>query len=81
MEKCCKSLVLEICVKMFLPSQIAGFLNKLCLEQKDEKAWLFACWYKFIEIKNWLKNIGMGVLINGCAYSGCRNLELAVSHK
>ena len=40
-----------------------------------------ACWHKFIEIKSWLKNIGMGVAIDGFAHSGCRNLKLAVSHK
>ena len=29
------------------------------------------------------KNIGMGMVINGCAHSGsgCWNLKLAVSHK
>ena len=70
-------------VSMFLANQIAAFLNELytSLEQKDEKAWFFACWYKFIEIKSWLKNIGMGVVINGCAHSGCWYLKFAVSHK
>ena len=70
-------------VLMFLANRIAGFSNELyiSLERKDEKAWFFACWYKFIEIKSWLKNIGIGVVINGCAHSGCRNLKLAVSHK
>ena len=29
----------------------------------------------------WSKIIGMGVVINGCAHSGCRNLKLAVSRK
>ena len=37
----------------------------------------FACWYKFIEIKSWLKNIGVGMVINGCAHSGHRTLRLA----
>ena len=41
----------------------------------------FACWYKFIEIKSWLKNTGVDVVINGCAHSGRRALKLAVSHE
>ena len=57
------------------------FKETISLDREDEKAWFFACWYKFIEIKSWLKNIGIGVVINGCAHSGCRNLKLAVSHK
>ena len=51
----------------------------MSLEGKDEKAWFFAWCYKFIEIKSWLKNIGMGAVINGCPHSGCRNLKLAVA--
>ena len=37
------------------------------LEQNDEKVYFFACSYKFIEIKTWLKTIGIGAVINGCA--------------
>ena len=37
-----------------------------------------ACWYKFIEIKSWLKNIEAGMFINGCAHSACMNLKLAL---
>ena len=51
------------------------------LEKNNKKVWFFACWSKFIEIKSWLKNIRMGMVINGCAHSGCRNLKLAVSYK
>ena len=29
------------------------FKSTISLEQKDEKAWFFACWYIFMEIKNW----------------------------
>ena len=36
----------------------------------------FACWYKFIEIKSWLKYIRVGMVINGCAHSGHRTLKL-----
>ena len=45
------------------------------------KPWFSAFWYKFIEIKSWLKNIGVDIAINGFAHSGCRTLKLAVSHK
>ena len=41
----------------------------ISLEQNEENAWLFAWRYKFIESKSWLKNIGVGVVINGCVYS------------
>ena len=36
------------------------FKLTLSPEQKDEKAWFFACWYRSMEIKSWLKNIGGG---------------------
>ena len=57
------------------------FKSTLFPEQNDEKAWFFAYWYKFIEIKSWLKNIGVGVVINGCTNYGCRTLKLAISHE
>ena len=66
---------------MLLANQTAEFLNQISLEKNDEKAWFFACWYKFIEIKSWLKNIGLDVVINGCAHSGGKTLNLAVSHE
>ena len=62
-------------------SDCRTFKSTISLEQNPEKAWFFARWCKFIEIKSWLNNIEMGVVINGCAHSGSRNLELAVSHK
>ena len=34
------------------------FESTISLEQKDEKVWFLACWYKFIEYKKLLKNIG-----------------------
>ena len=43
------------------------------------KSLIFCVLIKFIEIKISLKNIGMGVVINECAHSGCRSLKLAVS--
>ena len=46
---------------MPLANQIVRFLNQLYLWDKiDEKAWFFACWYLFMDIKSWLKNIGGG---------------------
>ena len=55
------------------------FKSTLSPEQRDEIVWFLAYWYKFIEMKSWLKNIGMCVVINGWVHSGCRNLKLAVS--
>ena len=39
------------------------FKSTMSLEQNDEKGWFFACWYKFIAIKSWLKNIRVSVVI------------------
>ena len=36
------------------------FKSSVSLEQNDEIAWFFACWYKFMEIKSWLNNIKIG---------------------
>ena len=47
-------------------------------EQNDEKAWFFAYWCIFIETKSWLKNIGVGMVKDGCGHSGLRTLKLAV---
>ena len=56
----------------------SNYMN-ISLEQIDEIAWFFACWYKFLEIKSWLKNFGIGVVKNGCDQSGPRTLKLAGS--
>ena len=50
----------------------------ISLEQNDEKAWFFACWYRFMGIRDWLKNIGVGVFKNGCGQSVLRTLISAV---
>ena len=57
--------------------------NRICkstisLEQNDEKAWFFACWCRFMSIRSWLKNIGVGMVKNGCGHSILRTLKLAV---
>ena len=46
-------------------SDCSIFKLTISLEQNDEKAWFFACWCRFIEIKSWLKNIGVGVVKMG----------------
>ena len=60
------------------------FKSAIFLEQNEKHASVFVWWYKFIEIKSWLKNIGVGgvgIVINGCVYSSYRTLKLAVYHK
>ena len=39
----------------------------------------FACQYRFVEFKSWLKNIWLGVVKTGCGLSGPRILKLVVS--
>ena len=34
-----------------------------------------------MEIKSWLKNIGVGMVKNGCGHSGPSKLKLAVSQE
>ena len=60
-----------------------GFLNQIyiSLEQSDKKARFFECWYKFNEIKSWLKNIGGEHGQKWLFDSVCRTLKLAVSHE
>ena len=60
------------------------FKSAIFLEQNEKHASVFVCWYKFIEIKSWLKNIGVGgvgIVINGCVYSSYRTLKLSVYPK
>ena len=54
------------------------FKSTISLEQNNEKARFFVCWYKFMEIKGWLENVGVGVVKNGCGHSGLRTLKLAI---
>ena len=69
----------DMCQNVLGQSDCRIFKSTISLEDNDEKVWLFACWYKFIKMESWLKNIGMSVVINVCTHSGCRNLKLAVS--
>ena len=55
-----------------------SFKSTISLEQKDEKAWFFTCWYRLMENGSWLKNIGVGVVKNGCGHSVFRALKYVV---
>ena len=55
------------------------FKLTISLEQNDEKAWFFAYW--FIEIKSWMKSIGVGMVKNWCGHYGLRTLKLALSQE
>ena len=52
--------------------------NLRTLEQYDEKSWFFACRYRFMESRSWLKNIEVDVVKNGCGHSVLRTLKLTV---
>ena len=57
------------------------FKSNLSLEQSDEKVWFFACWYRFMEIKSWLENIGEGIVKNACDHCGLRTQQQVVFQK
>ena len=44
------------------------FKSTITLEQYDEKAWFFECWYKFMESRSWLKNIEVVLVKNRCGH-------------
>ena len=46
------------------------FKSTIALEQCDKKVYFFACWYKLIKIKIWLKDIEEDVVKNGCGDCG-----------
>ena len=54
------------------------FKSTISLEQNVEKAWFFACWHRFMEIRSLLKNIGVGMVKNGYGHFVLRTLKLAV---
>ena len=49
-------------------SDCRDFKSSMSLKQIDEKVWIFACWYKFLEIKSWLKNNEFIVVRHECDY-------------
>ena len=57
------------------------FKSTISLEQIDKKTWFFACWYRFMEIKSWLKNIEVGVVKSMCGHLRVRTLKLALSQE
>ena len=57
------------------------FKSTKSLERNNEKAWFFAYWYRFMKIKSWVKNNGLGMVKTGCEHSGFRTLKLAVSQE
>ena len=50
-----------------------------CEEWTDGIYRFFACWYKFIQIKSYLKIFVVGMVNNGCGQSGDGALKLTVS--
>ena len=64
---------------VFGQSDCRIFESTISLEQKDEIAWFFAGWYKFMAIKSWLKNIGVDV--GKKWHSDYRILKLPVSQR
>ena len=53
---------------------------------KEPDAWFFACWYIFMEIKSWFKDLGargrrVDVVKNGCGHSVHGTLKLAISQE
>ena len=60
-------------------SDCSIFKVTLSPEHNDGEVRFFGCWYRFMEIKSWLKNIGVGMVKNGWSHSGLRTLKLAVS--
>ena len=73
-----KNLIPERWAKMLLANQITGFLNQSYLWNKMMKKPFFVCWYRLIENRSWLRNIGVGLVQNGCAQSFLTTLKLAV---
>ena len=59
-------------------SDCSIFKSTISLEQNDEKAWFFACRYRFMENRSWVENIGVGMVKNVCGYSVLKTLKLAV---
>ena len=82
-----KSLILEksgswdMSQNTFGQSDSRIFNSSVSLDQNYGIGWFFACWYKFMECKSWLKNNGVDVVKNGFGNSGFRTLKLGVSQE
>ena len=57
------------------------YMLKLIVSQErtDGINWSFASWYKFTQIKRWLKIFGVSMVKNECGQSGDRTLKLSIS--
>ena len=76
LEKSCGSWDMD--QNAFCQIECRIFKSAISLEQNDESAWFFTCWYKFMEIKIWLENIGVGIVKYGCGHSVHGTLTLVV---
>ena len=50
-------------------------------EWSDGINWFFACWYKFIQVKRWLKMFEVGLVRNRCGQSCDRTIKFTVSEE
>ena len=66
---------------VFGQSDCRIFKSTVSLEENNERAYFFACWYIFMEIKSSLENIEVGMVKNRCGHSGHRTLNLPVSQE
>ena len=57
------------------------FKSTISPEQSNDRASFFACWYKFMKIKSWLKIFWLGMFKNGCDLSGLWTLKLIGSEE
>ena len=55
--------------------------QSVSLEQNDELDWFLYVDTNSWKLNCWLKNIGVGVMKNGCHHSGTRMLKLVVSQE
>ena len=62
----------------FRQSDYRIFKSTISLRRSDEEVWFSACWYRFMEIRSWLKNIGVGMVKSGSGHFVLRTLILAV---
>ena len=67
---------------MLSASQVAGFLNQLYLQKKNNEITLFFTWsYKVMKGQSWLKHFWMSIVKNVGGHSGHKTLKLAESQE
>ena len=57
------------------------FKSTISREKNDDKNLVFACWYRFMEVNSWYKNIGVSMIKKRCGHSVYMTLKLAVSQE